>query len=452
MPLASPPLPPTMATTRGYMRLVSGQDALKPPVAGSTGKCDDDIWRNALVIEEVARGSATIINVDLSQRKALASKTVEFCEWLVRACSEFRRSSIPHFAIYTVDLSHTGIGNLDAEKLISSIVKINPQVRVLKLFANNLSDPAPFTNLLGRGHLDELHLSNNNFGAPAAASIIAAASSATNDVDEPLYPRGAVRPLWLRLENNPFRPSELRAAMSLHKGLDVKKRICTLDRDSWCSPHACRCLRRAPAMHLAYVRLLGPADATSEDTSPDAGTRRLVKPKRETTTLAVPHTMQPLDSSTPPPPNHHWMPAPWWNPDGPRGRQPPCTTVPVNEEYPELLDALNAKRVTRQPPVLRTRPAPETPPSPPPNTPMPHYDPVGEGEAIDLSGPPGWLSPMDALPCKVCTHNYISEAPGYLSVSAGDAVLLCEKKGEAYIHAFSVRFQSYGLLPARVVS
>ena len=451
MPLAFPPWPPTMDTMRGYMRLVSGQDALKPPVAGKD-KCDDDIWRNALVIEEVARGSATTINVDLSQRKALAGKTVEFCEWLVRACSEFRRSSIPHFAIYTVDLSHTGIGNLDAEKLISSIVKINPQVRVLKLFANKLSDPAPFTNLLGRGHLDELHLSNNSFGAPAAASIIAAASSATNDADEPLYPRGSVRPLWLRLENNPFRPSELRAAISLHKGLDVKKRICTLDRDSWCSPHACRCLRRAPAMHLAYVRVLGPADATSEDTSPDAGTRRLVKPTRKTTTRAVPHTMQPLDSSTPPPPNHHWMPAPWWNPDGPRGRQPPCTTVPVNEEYPELLDALNAKRVTRPPPVSRTRPAPETPPSPPPNTPMPHYDPVGEGEAIDLSGPPGWLSPMDALPCKVCTHNYISEAPGYLSVSAGDAVLLCEKKGEAYIHAFSVRFQSYGLLPARVVS
>ena len=114
-----------MVTTRGYMRLVSGQDALKPPVAGSTGKCDDDIWRNALVIEDAARGSATIINVDLSQRTALAGKTVEFCEWLVRACSEFRRSSIPHFAIYTVDLSHTGIGNLDAEKLISSIVKIN---------------------------------------------------------------------------------------------------------------------------------------------------------------------------------------------------------------------------------------------------------------------------------------------------------------------------------------
>ena len=119
-------------------RPVSGQDALKPPVAGSTGKCDDDIWRNALVTEEVARGSATIINVDLSQRKALAGKTVEFCEWLVRACSEFRRSSIPHFAIYTVDLSHTGIGNLDAEKLISSIVKINPQVRVFQTVRKQL--------------------------------------------------------------------------------------------------------------------------------------------------------------------------------------------------------------------------------------------------------------------------------------------------------------------------
>ena len=59
---------------------------------------------------------------------------------------------------------------------------------------------------------------------------------------------------------------------------------------------------------------------------------------------------------------------------------------------------------------------------------------------------------MDALPCKVCTQNYISEAPGYLSVSTGDAVLLCEKEGAAYIHAFSPRFQSYGWLPASVVS
>ena len=41
---APPPLPGTMATTRGYMRLVSGLDALKPPVAGSAGKCDDDAW------------------------------------------------------------------------------------------------------------------------------------------------------------------------------------------------------------------------------------------------------------------------------------------------------------------------------------------------------------------------------------------------------------------------
>ena len=411
-----------MATTRGYMRLVSGQDALKPPPARATG--DEITWKDAIVVEESARGAAAVINVELSGRKAVASRMAEFCRWLLNACAGFRNTSIPHFAIYKVDLSSTGLGNLAAEQLVSTIVKVNPNVRVLKLYANEMSDPAPFTELLARGHLDELHLSNNKLSAAAAAAIIAAASSATDDSNEPLYPRGAVRPLWLRLENNPFRPSDLRAALSAHK-LDVKKKICTLDRGSWCSPHACRCLARPPAMHLAYLRLLG-LDSKSEGNSPE---RRLVEPKKRLTTLEVPQRQAVDPPAATPPRTAPWTPAPWWNPGCPEAGVRACSAVPVDEEYPDLLDALVSKRAPRPPPVSRARPAPETPPSPPPNS--PHYD--------------------VALPCKICTQNYISEAPGYLSVSVGDAVLLCEQEGPSYIQAFSVRFQSYGLLPARAV-
>jgi hypothetical protein len=46
------------------------------------------------------------------------------------------------------------------------------------------------------------------------------------------------------------------------------------------------------------------------------------------------------------------------------------------------------------------------------------------------------------------------EAPGYLSVNAGDAVLMCQKEGgeDTYIHAYSIPLQTSGLSPARAVS
>ena len=126
--------------------------------------------------------------------------------------------------------------------------------------------------------------------------------------------------------------------------------------------------------------------------------------------------------------------------------------MPV-DEFPNLLAALE-KPNKKTTPTLRTWSMPQTPP---PATPVPNDE--EEAGTLDLTpfpfGPPGWLSQIDspvAWPSKICTENYISEGPGFLSVNVGDAVLICQKEEDTYIRAYNIPLQTSGPIPAKALS
>ena len=84
LPPSFPELPAAMAiSTRGFLRPVCGQEASTPTVAtGNATRSDEEMWKDAMVSKECARGTAGNINVELCHRKVLAHKMATFCNFL----------------------------------------------------------------------------------------------------------------------------------------------------------------------------------------------------------------------------------------------------------------------------------------------------------------------------------------------------------------------------------
>ena len=243
-----------------YIRLTSVADQRKqPPSQAST---DETVWEAGFrIVNGYGNDSVANVQIVMPQRGNLKVRMGDYVKWLQLQCGICAKHGKCKMSISSVDMSGNDLVNRDVKLLAQTVLTVCPKVRVLKLYDNKLSDPAPFLAALRKGHLRELHLSGNMFSTEAAGAIIAAAATAKNEDDTWMYPSvvGDV-PLWLRLENQhgvrggAISGQALREIVSA--GRDPQKAVCIIDgtaRTRWCQPAWCACVKTQPAMHVCYM-------------------------------------------------------------------------------------------------------------------------------------------------------------------------------------------------------
>ncbi len=221
---------------------------------------DEAVWESGLRVR-CDRSSTDVANVciEMRQRGNLSTRMKDYSEWLKSQCAILAKHGRCEISLYSVDMSKNDLTDQDLKKLARTVLSICPRVRVLMLFGNLLSEPAPFVAAIHRGHLRELHLSGNLFTESAVGEIIVAAATAKTADGNWAFPASGDTPLWLRLENQRGRQGGTIPAESLRSisnaGRDPRRIICNLDgssRTSWCKPNWCTCLRTQPAIHICY--------------------------------------------------------------------------------------------------------------------------------------------------------------------------------------------------------
>eukprot|EP00811_Abedinium_folium_P029819 NODE_4727_length_1855_cov_2.872106.p1 GENE.NODE_4727_length_1855_cov_2.872106~~NODE_4727_length_1855_cov_2.872106.p1 ORF type:complete len:587 (-),score=120.15 NODE_4727_length_1855_cov_2.872106:93-1853(-) len=138
-----------------------------------------------------------------------------------------------------VDFSHNRLTSDGAEKVVGFCRRC-PNLTVLKLFNNHIDDEGAS----GIGSIfqhcqtmEEVHLSHNRFTRRGIETIVAAAHKS--------FPSNAVRPLWLRLENNVVEGSE----DIVHHLERSYSSVCGLGGGTPCTPHTCT---RGRYVHLPF--------------------------------------------------------------------------------------------------------------------------------------------------------------------------------------------------------
>ena len=82
-------------------------------------------------------------------------------------------------ALDVVDLSCNLIGDRGLATLADVLLEEPPSV--LKLFNNRISDARPMEQMISRGCLREIHLSNNRLPMDVAIRLVVAAAAARDD-------------------------------------------------------------------------------------------------------------------------------------------------------------------------------------------------------------------------------------------------------------------------------
>lgn len=139
-----------------------------------------------------------------------------------------------------IDLSRNHFTSEGVAQILE-ICKKSPDLKVLKLFNNQLGDEGAeeLGEIFKHCHsIEEVHLSHNNFTEAAVEAMVKAANRE--------LPRKAERPLWLRMEHNKVQNTENLAG-------DIEKHypaVCAREDRARCTPRVCAMGKR---IHLPFL-------------------------------------------------------------------------------------------------------------------------------------------------------------------------------------------------------
>ena len=239
-----------------YIRLTGATEHYKqPPRQVPT---DEIVWDACF---RITNGSGGVANAQIVMHDCgnLKVRMGDYVKWLQLQCGICTKHGKCKVSISSVDLSSNYLADADVKLLAQTVLLICPKVRILKLYDNQLTNPAPFVAALRQGFLRQLHLSGNMFSTEAVGAIIAAAATAKRDDGTWMYPVDGV-PLWLRLENQNGERGGTISGEALKEivraGRTPQKAICIIDgtvRTEWCRPACCSRRGTEPAMHVCYM-------------------------------------------------------------------------------------------------------------------------------------------------------------------------------------------------------
>jgi hypothetical protein len=237
-----------------YLRMVDVQSArwVETKIKGSNDN-QEICWREGLKLQQ--EGRVTKVYVHLGSSGMTCEDVSDWCVWFGKQLALLQKRGGAQVIMEKANFSRNQIGNHGVSTLVTDVFA-NFLPRKLLLFGNNISDVSPLVKLLAMGTLRELHLSNNKISADAACRLVVVATSAKDQSGKYFYPIQGLKPLWLRLENNPICENfQIKLAENLcRSGRAIWKAVCFVDGTTRCNPSQCHCGKEhVPGIHLTYV-------------------------------------------------------------------------------------------------------------------------------------------------------------------------------------------------------
>ena len=330
--------------------------------------------------------------------------------WLawVRIAKGSMLNKRPGLRTVSVDISRNFLGDAGLQSFLHGVQEMTGGAEVLKAFKNHITT-LPLSLLLSSKCLAELHLSHNWLGTLALEKLLVAVLRCRDAAKELAYPLQGLRPLWLRVEQNPgTRSGDISSVFDalLHAG---GKGVCIVDGCGDCTPHRCRARASPPALHLTYV-----------DVEPGG------KPAAAATSLKA---LARKDVSSP-------------SPRFPLRGKPVLKGCAWTEEAAVARKERAAAPRAEEGAMRQAEEAARTvQDSGPPTMDHTHFPPLRNLSGAPARGRRQAAVHAAALPRRArCCVTYAAEAPGYLSVQQGGALSILH---EAEDGAPGCRFPSY---------
>lgn len=240
--------------------LVSTAAENRPP---ATQQELENFWASKVTgsAGDKVRSRSSPIVISMAGLSLEDSKMDNWCKWFEKFVKENIGDRREPFNVKEVNFSSNRLSAPGIQKLLSTLLRVNARVSVLKLFQNELQKPDDVLDFITScdGCMRELHLSHNKLDTVGVRDIIVTTAAATSASGSYSYPRasGSV-PLWLRLEGNRIDAGELYQMLksALQQiGRPYEKSICEVDGKSKCCPSCCDRFQVPPPVHVTYLKL-----------------------------------------------------------------------------------------------------------------------------------------------------------------------------------------------------
>ena len=194
------------------------------------------------------------------------SDAEEWAAWFAakRGPALLRRHGQRGVVVSELNFSKNQLGDAELEAVLRSVLMVARHVSSVKFHRNRMTRSDGVLNLVRRGLVHQVHLSHNLLSDAEMSRLVSAALDAyAPKGDEPLYPLPRGEALWLRMEHNAGHGGALTDAAIRAGGT----RACHVSvQNGWtCTPFSCARHRRAPALHVTYLKTYAPSVQKSKD-------------------------------------------------------------------------------------------------------------------------------------------------------------------------------------------
>lgn len=208
--------------------------------------------------------------MDMSMKNLNDADLDPFLAWFLQ---QKHVSRLPRMVFSQVNFSNylltelaPGLTENGVRKLLDMFRSEGCLVRKLDMHGNRIRSGRVIEELISRQArqgqpLELLGLSHNNLGIDSINGIVKAIIEAKSPDGKACYPINGSKPLWLRVEHNPYwsKQSEqlevnLRESLS-QMGISLRQAICVVTdaENSLCCPEACYKLKTPPPIHATFL-------------------------------------------------------------------------------------------------------------------------------------------------------------------------------------------------------
>ena len=192
-------------------------------------------WEQTLKVSRSER----LLQVNLSQKNLSDKEAFLWCAWALG------KGAVPRVDVQKIDVSMNLLTTTGFSAILQGASALGGKLLTVKAFKNMIEE---IPQELLKCDLEQLHLSHNKLKLPTLQRFIVGVVGKT--CGEKVYPLEGLRPLWLRVEQNPG-AKELALALRMIEG----DAICFVDGTTCCSPYKCYAKLKPPSLHLTYIDL-----------------------------------------------------------------------------------------------------------------------------------------------------------------------------------------------------
>ena len=158
-------------------------------------------WMQRGMVFGRGEGNSHVLQMNYGGLGLTDAHAAHWLEWVQRAKGSLLNKR-PGLRTLSVDISRNVLGEAGLQSFLRGVQEMTGGAEVLKAYRNHIAT-LPLSLLLSSGCLAELHLSHNCLDTQALEKLLVAVLRCRGGARGLAYPLQGLRPLWLRVEQNP---------------------------------------------------------------------------------------------------------------------------------------------------------------------------------------------------------------------------------------------------------